>query len=130
MKRNNLILLVIFLFIISCNKDDDFSIIGEWRPQNSIYSVYSNGQLTYMDQIIPPAMTIKSDHTGTYTNINGFYSEFKWTLKKDTLTIINENNSATIWAVLEKHDNYLKLKNSYVVNMEPTIYETVTEYKK
>ncbi|MEE9431658.1 MAG: hypothetical protein V3V16_11490 [Melioribacteraceae bacterium] len=95
MKIKSIILIVVFTFLIACNKDSQIvepklSIVGEW---NAEYEILSDGTKDYRVQYAilefnySDAFILKENkkgHSIWFDNING---DFEWTRDNSKLTI-------------------------------------------
>jgi hypothetical protein len=101
------------ILLVSCGSNfEEADLIGTWEPVSSVQKIYTNGVLTNTEEFIQPTMKINSDKSGDFSNTDGFYSTFTWTLSKDQIIIVGSNMMSGEWIITELNDDLLTIKNT------------------
>ncbi len=104
------------LSFVSCEKDDDFTIVGSWNVDK--FTVYVNDD-TSVDVADAGTLIFNSDKSGSFNLENG-EGEFTWMQTSGSVTI-SGTELAGSYSIVDKSDN--------TVILERTVLETLTRYE-
>lgn len=104
------------LSFFSCEKDDDFTIVGSWNVDK--FTVYVNDD-TSVDVTDAGTLIFNSDKSGSFELENG-EGDFTWSQISGSVTIIGSELSGN-YSIVDNSDNN--------VILERTVQETLTRYE-